>query len=79
MLKADLVDEAGLEMVVKEATHRDIKRGESGRGTLIDHIYTNIKQRLENVSVEALSGSHHSLVVVVIRKKVKFQSPHDMM
>ena len=60
-------------MIVNEVAHKEVKRGHTTKGKLIDHIYTNIRQKQEDVSVKSLAGSHHCLVQVSLRNRVKFQ------
>ena len=51
--------------------------GQTCRGKIIDHIYTNVKQRLHEIKVDSLAGSRHCLVQVSLRNKVKFQGPRQ--
>ena len=74
-LVEELTGEAGLEMVVKEITHQEVRRGVLCKGRCIDHMFTNIPYRQGKVNVEQIAGSHHSLVYSAFTKAVVRKGP----
>ena len=75
-LREDLMDSTGLEMIVKEPTHQEIRKGKPCRNRLIDHIYTNHKQKVQKVHVRHVGGCHHKLIVAEPKRNVNSMAPN---
>ena len=77
ILEQELIIGAGMDMVVKDITHQEIRQGRKCRGKTIDHIYTNVDSRIENVKAISEPGAHHKLIYADIRRKIKLKGPRQ--
>ena len=73
-----MLQTTGLELVITGETHKAIRSGENCQGTLIDHVYTNVKHKLTDIKKQEQSGSHHKLLSMTLRSSVKFQGPKEI-
>ena len=69
-LEEILICDAGLDMIVKEATHQEVKNGVLCRARTIDHIYTNSPEKTLNTRAINEAGSHHKLLITKIRENM---------
>ena len=70
-----LVLESGLDMLIKEFTHQEVKNGIPCNARTIDHIYSNSPEKTMNTRTVLESGSHHKLLLTRIMGKVLNKAP----
>ena len=75
MLREEFMDSTGVEMLVKEPTHQELRGGKHCKNRLIDHFYSNNKNKVKSVEAVNLSGSKHKLVVAEICRNMKYSGP----
>ena len=79
LLREGIVEELGLDMHVTGVTHQEVRRGITCRGRIIDHIYSNLGHRLEDVKVLDVLGSNHKMVTATLLKKVNYKTPPQVL
>ena len=71
IINNELLIETGLEMIIKEFTHMEVRNGVECAKRCIDHVYTNQVGLVKNIEVKNQSGSHHKLLKVEVNKKIQ--------
>ena len=74
-LEETLVCEAGLDMIIKEATHQEVRKGTQCKPRTIDHLYTNSPEKTTNTKVLDQAGTHHKLLMTRIMDKPMNKAP----
>ena len=74
-LEETLMCEAGLDMLVDQPTHQEVKNGVPCNARTIDHIYTNGSEKTSRTRVVSEPGSHNKLLIIKILGKVVKKTP----
>ena len=59
ILKENLIEEMGLQMTIEEFTHQEIRQGRLCRERHIDHIYTNMTNKITGSKATEIAGLNH--------------------
>ena len=77
ILEEELIDGGGMKMVVKEATHQEVRNGTNCRARCIDHIYCNTAEKMRDTRVVAEGGSRHQLVMTTLMERMEYKGPQQ--
>ena len=70
ILEDMLIEEGGLEQIIKWKTHQSIRNGTNCKSKIIEQIYTDSPEKTSNTRAILESGSHHKIVMTTMRERI---------